>query len=184
LYFDDKSTVDRAFSALAQYTEFDVFRRSEQPPYAHLGESERVGDLVVSAHPGLYFADTDLWPWYLRPLAVFGPDFETTPFLGAGLYSAHGYPPDTPGVQGVFYAWGNDIPKGRHLESIRMIDVNPTVTQLLGILPARLVDGAPIDALFAARSVAQMPKGSRGDLAVGSAEQPVHRLRRIKVVPP
>ena len=67
------------------------------------------------------------------PLATMGRDIYPSPFMGVGLVSAHGYPPDTPGIQGVLYAWGNGIARGREIKGARMIDIHPTVTRLLEI---------------------------------------------------
>ncbi len=144
IYFDDKSQVDRACNALATYREFDVLRRDNQPDFAQLGQSDRVGDLILSAHQGYYMVDPDLAPWYLRPLARFGRDIYPSPFMGAGLVSAHGYPPDTPGIHGILYGWGSGLPRGREIKGARMIDVHPTVTRFLGIEPGRPVDGVPL----------------------------------------
>jgi len=144
LYFADKSDIDRAYRELSAYREFDVFRRESQPAFAHLGNSDRVGDLIVSAHPDYYMVDPGLAPWYLMPLALFGREIYPSPYLGVGLVSAHGYPPETPGVQGVLYAWGSGIAHGREIQGARIIDLHPTVTQLLGIQPGRPVDGVPI----------------------------------------
>ncbi len=145
VYFEDKSEIDRACRALAGYREFEVFRREHQPPFAHLGSGERVGDLVLSAHPGYYMIDPDLAPWYLRPLARIGRHKYPSPFAGSGLVSAHGYPPETPGMQGILYAWGSGISPGRQIRDARMIDVHPTVTHLLGIEPGRPVDGVALE---------------------------------------
>jgi hypothetical protein len=145
IYFDDKSQVDRAYQALATHQEFDVLRRDNQPAFAQLGQSDRVGDLILSAHPGYYMVDPDLAPWYLKPLATFGRDIYPSPFMGVGLVSAHGYPPETPGIHGILYGWGNGLPRGREIKGARMIDVHPTVTRFLGIEPGRLVDGVALE---------------------------------------
>ena len=147
LYLDDVATVDTSIVALSTYEELEVWRRSTLPSYAHLGSGERMPPLIVSARPGYYMADTDLWPWFLRPLTVVGPDFLPSPILGAGLRAAHGYAPETPGNQGVFYAWGARIVEGAKLDDVRMIDVHPTIARLLGIEPGSSVDG---DVLHAA----------------------------------
>jgi hypothetical protein len=65
--------------------------------------------------------------------------------MGVGLMSAHGYPPDTPGVHGILYGWGSGVPRGREIKGARMIDVHPTVTRFLGIEPGRPVDGVPLE---------------------------------------
>ncbi len=145
VYFDDKSQVDRAYQILGTHHEFDVLRRDNQPQFAQLGQSERVGDLILSAHPGYYMVDPDLAPWYLKPLATFCRDIYPSPFMGVGLVSAHGYPPDTPGIHGILYGWGSGLPRGREIKGARMIDVHPTVTRFLGIEPGRMVDGVPLE---------------------------------------
>jgi hypothetical protein len=145
IYFDDKSQIDRACQLLATHQEFDVLRRDNQPQFAQLGQGDRVGDLILSAHTGYYMVDPEHAPWYLRPLAKFGRDIYPSPFMGVGLVSAHGYPPDTPGIHGILYGWGSGIPRGREIKGARMIDVHPTVTRLLGIEPGRPVDGVPLE---------------------------------------
>ena len=152
LYLDDVTTVDAAVAALATYEEFEVWRARELPPYANLGGGERIPSLIVSARPGYYMADSDLWPWYLRPLAVIGPDFAPSPLLGAGLRAAHGYSPETPGNQGVFYAWGTGIVEGKELDGVRMVDVHPTIARLLGIEPGSPVDGDVLHAALKTRN--------------------------------
>ena len=94
---------------------------------------------MISTKPPFFTADIEDWPALLRWLGMVGPDF--LPAFG-NLYATHGYPPDTPGVAGVLYARGSGIAAGRQLESMRAIDVHPTVTRLLGIEPGRPSDGA------------------------------------------
>ena len=141
LYFENKRQVLDAKKLLDPYTEFEVFLRNELPSYAHLGNGERVPDLVLAARPGYYTADPDVWPLHLRPLTRWGPDFVPSPILGGGVRAAHGYAPRTPGNDGVIYGWGSGIRGGVALGSVRMIDVHPTITTLLGIEAGRPVDG-------------------------------------------
>ena len=148
LYFEDNAAVPAAVDALSPYDEFEVFRRGSLPEYMHLGESSRVPDLIIAAKPGYYTADPELWPWYLRPLGWFGPDFVPSPIMGAGLRAAHGYAPGTPGNDGVFYAWGDGIEHDGELETVRMIDVQPTIAALLGIEPAPDIDGVALNQLL------------------------------------
>ena len=149
LHFEDRSQIDRACDALAGYREFSVIRRDRPPQFAHLGTGDRVGDLILSAHQGYYMVGPEVAPWYLKPLATMGRDFYRSPLMGMGLVSAHGYPPDTPGIQGILYAWGNGIARSREIKGARMIDIHPTVTRLLGIEPGRPIDGAAIESLAA-----------------------------------
>jgi predicted AlkP superfamily pyrophosphatase or phosphodiesterase len=66
------------------------------------------------------------------------------------LKATHGYPPATPGVEGLFYAWGAGIARGREVSSIEAIDIHPTAARLLGIAP-----GAPVDGQVATAFLAQ-----------------------------
>jgi alkaline phosphatase D len=137
LYFEDPAEVDRAMAELSSYEQFDVFRREEQPGWSHLGTGERVGEVILSAHPPYFVADSDLWPWRYRWLARIGPKFLWARFR---FKASHGYPPDTPGMAGILYARGAGISRGE-IPSMRAVDVHPTVTALVGIAPGRPVDG-------------------------------------------
>jgi predicted AlkP superfamily pyrophosphatase or phosphodiesterase len=153
LYFEDRdrsARVEAAYRALARYEEFEVWRKESLPEYARLGSGPRVPELILAAKPGYYTADPDLWPFFLRPLGVFGKDFLDSPLLGAGLRAAHGYAPGTEGNDGVFYAWGGGLPARGKLETVRMVDVHPTIARLLSIEPGGTIDGKPLDALFTA----------------------------------
>src|SRR6185369_3289824 len=146
LYFSDATQIDPAFTALSGYTEFDVVRRTAQPADWHLGQSARVGDLIVSAKPPYFIEDIDRWPSWTRWLGTWGPEFLWARFA---LKATHGYPPATPGVEGIFYAWGAGIAAGREVPSVRAVDVQPTVARLLGIQ-----SGSPCDGQVATDSLA------------------------------
>jgi len=138
LYFDDPTQIDRAFEVLSKYEQFDVIRKSEQPEYSHLGNGPRVGDLILSAQPPYFIEDIDNWPSWARWLGSWGPEFLWARYA---LKATHGYPPDTIGVEGILYAWGAGIARGRQLDSVRAIDIHPTAAHLLGIAPGKPMDG-------------------------------------------
>jgi predicted AlkP superfamily pyrophosphatase or phosphodiesterase len=140
LYFKDPTQIDRAFEALSRYTQFAVVRPDQQPPDWHLGHNARLGGLVVSAHPPYFIEDIGRWPSWARWLGTWGPEFIWARF---SLQAAHGYPADTPGVEGIFYAWGAGIAPGREVPRIGAIDIHPTITRLLGIDAGDSVDGKP-----------------------------------------
>ena len=146
VYLDDPSKADDAQRALAGYTEFDVLRKGALPEYARLGDGPRVGDLILSAHPPYFIEDLRRWPSWLQWLGDWGPDFLWSRF---SLVASHGYPPDTPGMRGIFYAWGSGIAAGARIEKVRAVDVHPTIAALLGIEPGRPVDGRIESALLA-----------------------------------
>ncbi|MEO8602404.1 MAG: nucleotide pyrophosphatase/phosphodiesterase family protein, partial [bacterium] len=145
IYLDDPSQRPAAIEALSKYDAFDLILPEAQPPWSHLGSGPRVGDLIVSAKPPYVIEDRGQLPWFVRWLAWTGPAMIDA---RSSLHASHGYPPDTPGMQGVFYAWGDGVRRGNHLERVDAIDLHPTVTTLLGIEPGNPVDGHPIAALL------------------------------------
>lgn len=145
LYFDDPAARPAAVLALSRYNAFDLILPEAQPEWSKLGAGKRVGDLIVSAKPPYVIEDRGQLPWFLRWVAWTGPALLAT---GASLRASHGYPPDTPGVQGVLYAWGDGIGRGE-VERVDAVDVHPTVASLLGIQPGQPVDGQVATALLA-----------------------------------
>ena len=88
----------------------------------------------------------DRWPSWAQWLGDWGPDFLWARF---SLKASHGYPPDTPGMHGILYAWGSGIAAGRDVAKARAIDIHPTVAHLVGMEPGRPIDGR-IEAAFLA----------------------------------
>ncbi len=139
LYLKDKTKKPAAVAALHKYSQFEVLLPETPPAYWHIGNGPRVGDIVVSAKPPYFIEDVSRWPWFARWLGNWGPEFIPATFA---LKASHGYPPATPGMAGIFYAWGSGIAHGREVTKIDAIDIHPTVTRLLGIQPGNPVDGA------------------------------------------
>jgi alkaline phosphatase D len=139
LYFDDPAQVDHALAELSGYEQFDAVRKGAQPASWHLGSSPRVGDVILSAKPPYFIEDISRWPRWVRWLGTWGPEFLWARFA---LQATHGYPPDTPGVDGILYAWGAGIAPGREVPAIRAVDIHPTVAHLLGISAGKPTDGA------------------------------------------
>lgn len=67
-------------------------------------------------------------PGYMFSGSTTGAVVRTAPLKGN-----HGYRPDKPGLQTGFIATGRGIKKGVVLDSIRLVDVAPTVAELLGL---------------------------------------------------
>lgn len=144
IYLQDRDTVEQAIEVLSQYSEMmDVLDKRAFPDYVNLGDSDRVPDIILAAKPGYFMADPDLWPWYLKPLTVIGPSsISSPPFPGAkGLYSAHGYQPNVPGNSGIFLGWGKELPAGLTLPAMDMVDIHPTIAEILRIEPGADIDG-------------------------------------------
>ena len=148
LYFEkeDPEQVARAARALSGYEEFEVLRRGSFPEYARLGDGARVPALIVSAKPPYFIEDMRRWPATLQWLGDWGPEFLYARF---NLKATHGYPPATAGMDGILYAWGSGVARGRELGRVRAVDIHPTLARLVGMQPGAPVDGVPIEALFA-----------------------------------
>jgi len=142
LYLDKGESVARVEKALGHYAQaFTLYRTENYPPYAHLGTSGRVGDLMLVTKPPYYVAGSNSFPWWAYGLGVslFWSDIFTPDF--GGVQASHGYDPSIPEMHGIFYAWGAGIARGKEVARLDMIDVHPTVMSLLGLQPGKPVDG-------------------------------------------
>ncbi|HEY5339059.1 MAG TPA: ectonucleotide pyrophosphatase/phosphodiesterase [Rhizomicrobium sp.] len=150
LYLDKGESADRVANALAPYKyAFDVYRTGHYPSFAHLGTGPRLGDLLVVAHPPYWVVDATVLPQWADWLGVnhiWPPIF--TPFTG-GLKATHGYDPRIVQMHGIFYAWGSGIAKGKQVDRLDMVDIQPTVMSLLGLQPGRPTDGKIVTSMLA-----------------------------------
>lgn len=145
LYLDDGVERASVIRTLSAYPEFDLIVPQAQPEWSHLGSGPRTGDLIVSAKPPYAIEDRGQFPWFLRWLAWTGPELIDA---SGSLKASHGYPPDTPGVHGVLYAWGAGVRRDNRIARIDAVDIHPTVTRLLEIEPGRPVDGKVVNELL------------------------------------
>ncbi|HVZ91704.1 MAG TPA: ectonucleotide pyrophosphatase/phosphodiesterase [Rhizomicrobium sp.] len=144
-YLDKGESAERVMKALSGYSyAFAVYKRGHYPPYAHLGEGPRAGDLLLVAKPPYWVVGPDQLPLWAKLLGVtqFWPA-TFTPFAG-GLKADHGYPPSVVQMHAIFYAWGAGV-RPREIQRLDMIDIHPTVMALLGLKPGRPVDGKKIE---------------------------------------
>ena len=75
-----------------------------------------------------------------------GDSASLTPVLSVpNFYGAHGYDPNIPDMNAIFYAAGPDVTKAANFPNVRNIDIAPTIEQLLGVKPAATVNGSPIN---------------------------------------
>jgi predicted AlkP superfamily pyrophosphatase or phosphodiesterase len=146
LYFSSDAQVGEAAERLSKYEQFEVVRKQSQPSAWRLGSGPRVGDLILSARPPYFIEDIHRWPWWLQWLGRWGPEFV---WAKPVLKASHGYPPETPGMAGILYAWGAGVARGREVRAARAIDVHPTAARLLGIAPGSPVDGVALSDLLA-----------------------------------
>jgi predicted AlkP superfamily pyrophosphatase or phosphodiesterase len=145
VYLRDPSTRAAALAKLQGNAHVTAFTPEQPPAYAHLGKSKRLGDFVIQTKPGDYVFDRGLWPKHLRWAAIYGSEV----LSGRRFAGMHGYPPDTPGVQSVFYAWGAGIARGAKLDGMQAIDVHPTMAAWLGVAPGAPLDGRARNELLA-----------------------------------
>jgi predicted AlkP superfamily pyrophosphatase or phosphodiesterase len=125
----DGMLLRRTKTALAGVEGID--RIMEPGEYAQHGlplpsASNQIGEFVLVAKDGYAFtAPADM------PLVVDAVE---------GSLGAHGYLTSDPEIQGIFIAAGRGIRPGTRLETVRNIDIAPTVARLLGLDLGR-VDG-------------------------------------------
>ncbi|HEV3485957.1 MAG TPA: ectonucleotide pyrophosphatase/phosphodiesterase, partial [Vicinamibacterales bacterium] len=102
-----------------------AYLRRELPPRFRYRGDPRAGDIVVVMD--------ESWPLItgLRRIA--------RPFLGRR--GMHGWDPALPSMHALFIASGPDIRAGAVIPQVEMVDLYPFMTELLGLRPARDVDG-------------------------------------------
>lgn len=127
IYFDKPDPV-RAEELAARindrWANGQAFARHDAPPRWHLGDSERVADLIVQADPGYAVASSRGW----------------VPRLTKG---DHGWAPEVRDMHGIFIARGPRLPKGREIESLSAVDIYPLMLEILGLPQRGPVDSDP-----------------------------------------
>lgn len=111
----------------------------EPSQYAALGYPDpkvnpQMADFVLTAKSGYGFAGA--------------ADGEPVVDVAEGAYiGLHGYPAEDPDMNAIFIAWGRGIRKGARIDTLRNVDVAPTVAALLG-LKLEGVDGKAVTAVL------------------------------------
>ncbi len=149
LYLDPGQDPVAIAERLAPYAPFEVLTRDEPPLYAHWGASPRVAPLIVSAFPPYFIENQRTWPLWLRALSYIAPDYLWAEFWRS---ATSGFVPRTPAMYGLLYAWGAGITVGQEAQAMRVIDIHPTVVELLGVAPGEPLDGRVASSLFQARA--------------------------------
>jgi predicted AlkP superfamily pyrophosphatase or phosphodiesterase len=150
LYLDKGESADRVIAALTPYKfAFDAYKKGHYPPYAHLGNGYRAGDVLLIAHPPYWMVGPEVFPTWTRWLGLtwFWDTVFVPPF--GGLKATHGYNPNIVQMHGIFYAWGSSIAKARQIPRLDMIDIHPTVMSLLDLKPGHPVDGHVVQSALA-----------------------------------
>lgn len=94
----------------------------------------RMADLVLAAKDGYSFSGSASGP----VVSDIPPSANT---------GNHGYLLSNPDMRPIFIAWGAGIQPGARVDSVRTVDIAPTIAKLLGI-EMRNIQGTPIDGAF------------------------------------
>ena len=111
-----QKTIDGVVEQLSTDTSFyQVYRRKELPPRFHGNNNPRFGDVILLARP----------PHTLKPPSSLG---SVRSFKGK-----HGYDPQHPDMQGIFFTKGPGFKKQMTFPSIENIHIYPLIARLLGL---------------------------------------------------
>lgn len=145
LYLTPGTDAARVAKALSAYRNvFQVYRKGHFPPYVHIGDGPRVGDLLLVTRPPYAFEGPELMKPEIAALpenngpAIYEPKQKW-------FHSMHGFNPDIVAMHAIFYAWGPGIAKDKVLSRVDMIDVAPTVLKLMDLKPGQGTDGKAMD---------------------------------------
>ena len=148
LYLAPGEDPEDAANRLSDYEYFEVMKRGELPLYAHWGDGPRVAPLIVSAYPPYFLEQRSTWPLWLRAISRIAPDYLWAEYWRA---ATGGFVPRTPAMYGLLYGWGAGFVRGQEAQALRVIDIHPTVMQLMGLQPGEPVDGRVATSLFEER---------------------------------
>ena len=137
---EDTAQLAQALETLAHLEGIDAYASAELPETLRARHPGRTGHITVIATPPLA-----LW----RPYTLGTRLYVAVRGLFGGAFGMHGYLPSNPDMHAIFYAMGRGVPGDLELGAVQVIDVAPTVSQLLGIEPPRDAEGRPITGLGA-----------------------------------
>ena len=125
IYTTDDSETHRLYDELIKVDRFDTYYGNALPAYLNYNNSDRIGDLVISATaPDSIEQWTDEKP------------------LGYSIRGAHGYDPFThPDMSGIFYIQGPEIRTGVELAPVENIHIYPLLAHLLDLEITEPIDG-------------------------------------------
>jgi len=112
---------------------------SELLGQAPLTHPTRSGDLVLLAKKGYFFSSKIID--FLDKWLIFLPSSFLSDSIGKGI---HGLSPYHPDMAAILFAQGRGVPQGAVLAEVNMIDVAPSIAQLLGIEPPLQATGKSI----------------------------------------
>jgi predicted AlkP superfamily pyrophosphatase or phosphodiesterase len=118
-------SIKQAYRFLKKQKQFDVYYPQNMPRTIRVNHPSRSGDLVLVAKTGYRFSAAG---FYKEENIKSGDKSKLPEKLGMhGMHASH---PDMPAI---FFAMGRGIKLGSKLKRVEMIDVAPSVTELLNI---------------------------------------------------
>jgi arylsulfatase A-like enzyme len=132
---EDTAQLPQALEALARVEGIEAYASAELPETLRARHPRRTGHITIIATP-----PRALW----RPYTLGTRLYIAVRGLFGGAFGIHGYLPSHPDMHAIFYAMGRGVSEDLELDEVRVIDVAPTVSQLLGIEPPRDTEGRPI----------------------------------------
>ncbi len=147
LYLPEDADAAEVQRRLSAYSFFEVLSRDALPAYAHLGEGPRLPELILSAYPPYFIEAQHRWPYWLRALGWVAPDHLWAEWW---ISATSGFVPRTPAMYGLVYVWGHGVEGGREAQALRVIDLHPTIAEVLGIEPGDPLDGRVANTLLRA----------------------------------
>jgi predicted AlkP superfamily pyrophosphatase or phosphodiesterase len=116
------------------------------------------GDVVALLAEGYNFDGTQA-----PPVARLGDAPEATRIYSVpNFYGAHGHDSDLQSMSAILYTAGPSLKRGEALQTVRNIDLAPTIMEILGVAPAATVDGRVICAILKDPQVARRGGRCRG----------------------
>lgn len=105
---------DSVLMTLRKVSHIKAYKKEEIPASLNYGTSDRIGDVVVCPDCGWQFANAP-----------------------APIKGAHGYDPNSPDMQVIFYAYGPDFKKHYKSKGFINVDIYPLLAYLLGVNPEK-----------------------------------------------
>ena len=118
VYLDEPGDIGKAEAVLGAVESIGVHRLDALPPDFRLARPGRNGDLLVTTVP----------PYVLTARY-------------ARLAGTHGYLPETPDMQAVFFAMGRGVDGDAEVEEVRHVDLAATIAALLDVEPPAQSEG-------------------------------------------
>mgnify|MGYP003329087086 CR=1 FL=1 len=134
VYLEDPGEASRAAGVLNGIEGVRAFMRNDLPEQLRGRHPLRSGEVIALTDPPRAFAR----------LGAAERGWIALRDLFGHKRGMHGYVPEHPDMSALFLALGRGVPADLSLESVRAIDLAPTVSGLLGIEAPEASEGSPI----------------------------------------